>query len=71
MTQAEIRDFLEQAMYVQDLLKESLVSQQYHEDALLNAIDIIDELKAMYECDMVYNRFQDMLEELRDEETDN
>ena len=70
MTQDEIKDFLNQADYVRSLLQESLVSQQYHEDTLLQAIDIIDELNAMYQCDLIEHRYTRYLEELRGETED-
>lgn len=66
MTKSEIQDFLNQADYVRSLLNESLISEVYFEDALLQAIDLIDELNAIYQCDLVEARYHNYLEELRD-----
>ena len=71
MTQDELREFLEQADYVQMLLKECITAQVYSEDALINAIDLIDELHAIHQADLIYHRYQRYMEDFRaDEETD-
>ena len=62
MTQSELRQFLDQADYVRMLLRESIEAMEYREDALVSAVDLIDELYSFYIVDQPYRKLTEHLD---------